>query len=500
MTRASSLPGNQDITRAARRSPSLRCVLRIRSGSLLLEAIIAIGIFSMFLAGIGFTLLLGQRSTIAGGDRARGSFLAEQQLEAVRQMSALNFSSITAGDHGMALAGGAWAFSGTSLKIDGYTTRINVVSKGTDWWEVSAVAGWNFGKTRSGTATLVTELTNWRKVATVGNWANMSRIANVSVSGTPDFQSIAIADSYAYVTSTNASGGKGLYVFDVSNPASPVAVASSFDLGASAYGVAVDDDRLYLATSDVTKEVQVYDISSPSTLSSGNLINTYDMPGSGQARSIAVYGDNVYVGTLNDPPNDEFSALLMSETGPMTLQSSLAMSGSILGIALQDGYAYVANANNAGEFEVVDIFDAENLQFAPGVGIDLTNVQDGTAVATSGTAALIGRAEGSAIDELTLYDIALAPVPSPPPGPWTLEVGGDVNALATIFGSKYAFVAGNASSAQLRVIDLVKFAQGQAPIVKTYNANATMRGLRYNWQNDRLFGITSSTLMVFAPG
>lgn len=474
--------------------------LRYRRGSLLLEAIIAIGVFALFLGGIGLTLILGERTTLVAGDRTRAAFLAEQQLEAVRQMRAVDFASVTTGNHGLKLNASGWSWSGTLVQHNGYTSWVTVTSKGTDWMEIASNVHWNFSNTRSGSVLMTTQLTNWKKIATVGNWATMSRIALSTISGTPDFQSMTVSGNFAFVTSTQDSGGMGLYIFDISNPASPVRVASSFDLGASAYGISAVDDRLFIATGHATQEVQVYDITDPTNLTLGNLINSYDLPGSGRARTIAVYGSHVFVGSLLDAPNNEFTAIQMSETGPMTLLSSLSVSGSVLGLALQDGYAYIANSYNVGEFQVVDIFDAENMVFAPGDGIDMTEVQDGNAMATTGTSALIGRVSGSTISELTLYDIGLSPVPSPPPGPWTLEIDGDVRAIATIFGSRYAFIGNSKDNAELLVLDLVKFAQGAAPTVRTYDADATIRGLFYNWQNDRLFAISSSSLFVFAPG
>jgi len=471
-----------------------------RRGSLLLEAIIAIGVFALFLGGIGLTLVLGERTTLVAGDRTRAAFLAEQQLEAVRQMRAVSFASVTTGDHGLKLNASGWSWSGTLVKNNGYTSWVTVTSKGTDWMEIASNVKWNFSNTRSGSILMTTQLTNWKKIATVGNWATMTRIALSTISGTPDLQSITVSGNFAFITGTQASGGMGLYIFNIANPASPVRVASSFNLGASAYGITVVDNRLFIATGHATQEVQVYDITDPTNLMVGNMINSYDLPGSGKARSIAVYGSHVFVGSLLDAPNNELTAIQMSETGPMTLLSSLSVSGSVLGIALQDGYAYLANSYNVGEFQVIDIFDAENMVFAPGVGIDITDVQDGNAIATTGTSALIGRISGSTIDELILYDIGLSPVPSPPPGPWTLEIGGDVRAISTIFGSRYVFIGNSKDNTELLVLDLVKFAQGAVPTVRTYDADAPIRGLFYNWQNDRLFAISSSGLFIFAPG
>jgi hypothetical protein len=132
--------------------------------------------------------------------------------------------------------------------------------------------------------------------------------------------------------------------------------------------------------------------------------------------------------------------------------------------------------------------------------MDLPDVQDGTAILTSGTAALIGRAQGSTIDEAVLYSVADTPVPSPPPGPWTLEVGGNVQSLATTYGSKYAFLASDTSGAQVKVLDMIKFERGESPVVKSVDAGASVRGLAYDWTKDRLYGVSPTALLVFAPG
>lgn len=471
-----------------------------RDGSLLLEAIVAIGVFAIFLGGIGLSLVLGERTTLASGDRERAAFLAEEQLEAVRQMRTVNFGSLTAGTHGVALTDTGWNFSGSSTVNNGYQSSVLISPTATDRINVVSTVQWNFGNTRSGSVVMDTLVTDWRKTVTVGNWSALAQIAKLTIGGTPEYQKIIVSGNFAYVTSSRASGGKGLYIFDISDPANPVRVASSFDLGASAYGLAVNGDRLYLATDDPMKEVQVYDITSPVTLTAGNMVNSLDLPGSGKARSIAVYGNNVFVGTLDDPPNKQFLSVLMSETGPMTVQGSLAMSGSVLGISLHDGYAYTATSYDPGELQVVDIFDPAHIGFAPGTGIDAVDVQDGLAVETFGTSALLGRLNGSTIDELTLFSIADAPVPSPPPGPWTLEIGGDVNAIASTFGSTYAFVGGSANAAQVQVLDMIKFTLSQAPVVKTFDTKETIRGLFYDWRKDRLYGVSADALFVFAPG
>lgn len=486
--------------RVAQQPPSVHTRISARRGSLLLEAIIAIGIFSLFLAGIGLSLILGERSTIAGGDRTRAAFIAEEQLEAIRQMRNMDYDSVTTGQHGVVLGPSGWTWSGSVVHKNGYTSVVTINEVENDWLSITSDVRWNFGDTRSGSVVLHTYITNWGKTATVGNWANATQVTQIDASDTPEYQKIAISGTYAFITSTTTSGGKGLYIFSIENPAAPTAVSTSFNLGASAYDLAISNDRLYLATDDSAKEIQVFDITDPASLSSVNLLNSYDLPGSRTARAITVYGDSVFVGVMDNGTDPQLYSIAMSETGPMVQDSTLNMSGSVFALALQDGYAYAATGYNGGELQVADIFDPEQMVFAPGDGIDMTNTQDGTAIALSGTSALIGRMDGSTIDELVLYDIGYSPVPSPPPGPWTLEIGGNVNALAIIFGSKYAFVGSSKSSTQILVLDLIKFSQGLTPTVHTFNTSATVNGLAYDWLTDRLFAVTPSSLFVFAPG
>lgn len=471
-----------------------------RRGSLLLEAIIAIGVFAIFLGGIGLSLILGERSTIASGDRAQAVFLASQQLEAIREMRQRDFALLSVGTHGVKLTESGWAFSGSSVLQNGYRSSIVISSHAQDWIDVQSQVRWNFGNTRSGSIVLETSITNWQKIIPIGNWGATTTLAKVTDSGTPEYQKIAVENQIAYVAGSQSSGGRGLYVFNVSNPASPLQIASSFDLGASAYGIAVSGNRLYLATDHPTQELQIYDISSPSTLSVSNLLGSVDLPGSGDARSIAVYGNTVFVGTLDHPPFDQFTAIRVSETDPPAILDSLAISGSVLDIHLHEGYAYVGNASNNAEMLVVDIFDPSSLAFASGFGIDLPDVQDGNAIVVSGTAALLGRSNGATIDELSLYLVSDAPVPVPPPGPWTLEIGGDVNALSAIGGSRYAFVGGSSDAKQLTILDTVIMALGGSPILKTVNTGETLRGLFYDWQHDKLYGVSPSSLFTFSPG
>ncbi len=470
-----------------------------RCGSLLLEGVIAIGIFAIFLGGIGLSLVLGERTTIASGDRMRGVFYAEKQLEAVRQMRATNFSLLTAGLHGLALSDTGWNFSGTGNISNGYRGSVTVTVRDTDWVDVESSVRWNFGASRSGSVVLNTAVTDWRKTVTIGNWQNMTQIGSINDAASSGFRNVTAWGNYAFVSGEYSGGGKGLAIYNITDPTHPIRVNSFFHLSGGSYGAVISGNKLYLATDDPAAEVQVFDVSSPETFTLSNLIASYDLPGSGRARSVIVSGSTIIVGCASDAVEKELYTLSMSTNNVITLQGSLTMTGSVLDLALRSTSLYAATSNNGGELLVVNLADLAHPTFASGVGIDLTDVQDGNSVAASGTGILLGRVNGSTIDELTFFRIGATAVPSSPPGPWTLEIGADVNDVLIIPGSRYAFIASNASSYQLKVVDLQKFALGQDPIVQIFDAPAAIKGLTYDWLHDRLYAVTTRALLVFAP-
>ncbi|MEQ1849516.1 MAG: hypothetical protein ABL890_02925 [Candidatus Peribacteraceae bacterium] len=492
-----SLPPNLRST--YKEPPSWRFFGSTHSGTLLLEGIVAIGIFAIFLGGIGVALVVGERSTVIGGDRGRAAFLASEQIQGLRRIQIQDFDALTTpGVYGVIEQGSAWSLGSTPIVKDGFTSRITLTNVSDS--EVSALAtvSWNFGMARSGSVMVRTHLTDWRAVTTVGNWASVSQASSTLQSGSPGFQEVMVAGNYAFIAST---AGDGLYIYDISSLSSPVRVSSSFSLGASAYDLAIAGNRLFVVTGDTAREVIVMDITSPTTLSSGSVIEEFDLTGTAGARSVAVYGNWAFVGTADSVTDPHFIALEIDEdTGELDLLSSLSTSGGILGLSLSDGYAYAASTNNAAEFQVVDIIEPEDVQYAPGMGVDMTDSQDAISMVTSGTSAVIGRGNGSAIEEVTLYTIGDSPVPVTPPGPWSIEIGGSANALTLIDGTKYLFVGNDSSSAELRVVDLFALKNGASATLTTANLDAGIQGLFYDWARDKLFAVTASNrLIIFSP-
>lgn len=469
-----------------------------RRGGLLLEAVLSIAILSLFLSGIALSMVLGERSTISGGDRVRAVFIAERNLEGVRYIRDENFSAVGSGSFSVefAVPDGWLLHTGSTLTTeDGYETWVDITQASDELWEVASHVEWDFGNTRSGSIVLNTYLSNWRKTLEIGNWSSVSLIAQDTIGVSAGLDTIAVSGDYAYI---GGLSGTGLYIYDISDPASPVRVATDFALNSTVYDIAIDGSKMYLATNDAAAELQSFDISNPATLSLANLSGSYNVTGVNLLRTIEVFNNTVYAGLTDDPAVEEFRTYDISSTGAFLFLDSLE-TGGVTDISLREGYAYLSSSYDSIELQVVDVFDPTDLVYAPGTGMDFDDVQDASLVATFGTSAIIGRVGGSAIDEIILYSVASSPVPSPPPGPWSQDLGGDANAFAYEPSGVYGFVVGSDAEAQLRVLNIPEFSSGLNPIETAYDLGATGYGVVYDWQQDRLYVITQTSLFIFAP-
>ena len=530
-----------------------------RRGSLLLEAVVAIAIFAIFLGGVGMTLMVGERTTVVGGDRATASFIAERALEGLRAMSLADFSQITVGDHGVHISNdGMWAFTGSSIDIgNGFRSVVTINQLTDDWLSATSRVSWNFGQTRSGSVLLRSYITRWRQVATLGNWSSVTKNSTTQAPSEAHFRAIALSGTHAFIAGNESflavlpqsrfaqfSGtllswmlpraraaytGAGLYVYDVSVPQSPTRVASSFSLGYEAYDLVIHNDRLYIITADPSQELKVIDISVPTA---PVVVGGFDLPGEGTGMSIAYFpntsffgqapshlaslipaahaqtpstnGDTVYVGTSTGVL---YSILVRDDATTMQLDS-LSVDGAIHDISLNNGFAYLATAADVGELLVVDIFDPRNLVFYDPVntGVDLDGNEDGTAMVTTLTGGLIGRAGSTqnGRNELSFYSIVdpVPPVGTPPLG--TINLMKDDTTAATVYGlagtfdERYVFVASNAQTSQMMVLDLWAPPFSQSSIVYRFNAGETASDVAYHSYDNRLYVVSDAHLYIFS--
>ncbi len=466
---------------------------------------IALALFAIFLTAVGLALLTSHKGAIATTDRIHAIGLTETALEGTRGIRDRSFTELTTGPHGVRVGSGSlgmrWMFDGTSVRtVDGFSTSVTIESLSSSRVRATAATTWNHALGRSGSVVLATELHDWQSTKAIGSWTSPRLAGQYVASGTPLFNDVAVFGTYVFVSSETSSGGRGLYVFDVSNPASPTRIATAFDLGAAGGDMVIYGTTLYILTDSITQEIRAYDITSPTTFSSAALVATYNLAGSSRGRSLALSATTLLVGAAQDATEQELYTFDVSVPSAITLLGSTDDTGVVQAIAARGSYAYIASGVDTSELRVASIVSPASPQMPSGSGANLTDVLDGQAIAVTGTAAVLGRALGAAIDELAYYPLpVVSAMPSTPPGPWTLDTGGAVNGIEIDPGGRYAFAASNGTTKQLRVLDLRTWKTGTAERGYYTVASGNGRGLAYDAWNDRVYLVTNTGLLVILP-
>lgn len=133
-----------------------------RSGFFLIEAILATAVFALLVTVVAGSLVYGREAVALAGDRARATMLAEEGLEAARNIRDSHYSDLLIGTHGLAVVGGEWQLSGSSDATGIFTRELSVLEDGPDRKIVSSIVTWQQNLQRTGNVTAITYLNAWR--------------------------------------------------------------------------------------------------------------------------------------------------------------------------------------------------------------------------------------------------------------------------------------------------------------------------------------------------
>ena len=470
-----------------------------RPGILLIDILIGISVFTVIVGGLMSGLAYSHRSVISSGERIRAVYFAEEALEAVRSIRDQGFDNLTDGTHGVVRQGGLWTFSGTeAVTGSGFTTSATVTTVATDRKTVIASTHWDFGPNRNGTVELSTEVTNWRKDITPGDWTSITLEGAYTAEDTPLFNAAVAVDDYLYVTSETSDGGDGLYVFDISDTSNPTRVADSYTLSDPGYAITEYGGYLFVVIGDGT-EVNVYDISTPSSLSAGDIVDTINVGGNSSARGMFAFNNTLFVTTVAGGSAKSVSTYDISDIDNISSLGTYDDGETYYDIAVVGDYAYAATGTDTAELRIIDVSNPASMGIPTSSGsFNLTDTADAFSVSAENDYALIGRANVDIADEIALFDITPAPLSGN--GPWYLEAGAAVNSVDMDPAETYGFIASENDGKEFSVIDIATFATGGNPEVANYDTDTGVgRGVHYSWDHDRAFLLTNTAVLIFAP-
>ncbi|MDD5626511.1 MAG: prepilin-type N-terminal cleavage/methylation domain-containing protein [Patescibacteria group bacterium] len=164
--------------------PTTNYKLPTQQGFSLVEVILASAVFVLFVTALVGAYLYGQESTALAGNRARATILAEEGLEAVRNIRDAGFSNLTDGTYGLAVVGNQWALFGTSDTTGIFTRQITISAVDSERKSVTANVAWQQNAQRPGAVALTTYLTNWKKATPVNSCDIYCQLLGTYTTGT----------------------------------------------------------------------------------------------------------------------------------------------------------------------------------------------------------------------------------------------------------------------------------------------------------------------------
>lgn len=413
-------------------------------GYSLVEIILATALFALLVTTFVGVLVYGVESSAVAGKRTRAAFVAEEMVEAARNVRDGSFDNLTSGTHGLAVSGNQWVFSGSTDTVDIFSRSLTLAPIGTQRFTATTTVDWVQTAQRTASINVETYYTNWQR--DFANWATATQQSSLDFTGASNGFKVVLyqtgSNIYA-VTVRNSSVNPELFIVDITDPASLVTVGS-LELGADGNDLAISGTTVVVATNSNTEEFMVVDISS---VTAPSLVGSLNLAGSTDAKSIAVSGSTAFLGRLVSGDPEIYAVSIATPSAP-SLLSSLNLSGDATSVAVaQDAsLLYVSTSSNTEELHIISASDPSSIS---SLGTyNATGNADGTAVTVFDQYAVLGRDDGN----IEVISLATPSTPVLVGGP--LDLGSVVNDLAMGVGDIYIFAATSTGGTPTKVVDV----------------------------------------------
>ena len=151
-----------------------------------MEALLAVAVGALFVIALGSAYLYGEETAALAGNRERAVLLAEEGLEAVRNMRDNGFGNVSDGTHGLAIVSNQWTFSGIEDSTGAFTRHIIISSIDAKRKSITAEVEWQQNAQRTGLVSLSTQLTNWQ--VAVSSLRSMMVYSKLATNNTPFYR------------------------------------------------------------------------------------------------------------------------------------------------------------------------------------------------------------------------------------------------------------------------------------------------------------------------
>lgn len=459
---------------------------RFRSAFSTVEALLAVSVFGLLAVAFSSAYLYGQEAMVFSGNEARAALLAEEGLEAARNMRDSAFSNLTDGNHGLAVSANHWTWSGANDVSGIFTRTVAVSAVDANRKNVASTVTWQQNAQRTGTVSATTRLTNWLAIGGPADWATPVQLGSVALSGTQNGNKVQISGNYAYVMRSVSTAGNFL-IYNISNPATPT-LTGTYNIVGTPNDIFVSGNYAYVTSNDATRKLQIVNVGNPAApVSAGN----YTISNSYGGRGVFVVGNYAYV-MMSGGAN--FTIINVTNPAAPTLAGSATITGTLAEVVVSGNYAFVASSSTSAEMQVVNVTNPA----APSrvYTMNMSGTIAASRIAISGNTILISRTTSVyAVDVTT---------PTAPVERGSVAIGGTVNDIALNFayGGKHALIACANTSAEFRVVDITTPATLTIAGSVNYGASSSLLGIAYSPTLDRAAAVGNATgagFVVYGP-
>ena len=457
------------------------------SGLSLVEAILGVALFAILIAGLAGSFVYGSGATSIAGKRARAVLVAEEGLEAVRNVRDENFTNLSDGTYGLAVVGNEWILSGSSDITDVFTRQITISSVDLNTKQLNSTVTWQQTADRAGSVSLITYLTNWLRTASgIGDWYNPVEEASLDISGNQNGLKIQVSGDYAYLVRNG--GSPDFVVIDISNSASP-SITASLNLAGNPMNIALSGNYAYVVSTDNNKELQIIDISTPS---SPNVVGTFNAGEKEDALGVYTVGSTVYLVRKSSKKDEEFYVIDVSTPSSPVSLGSLELSKDGNEIIVMGNYAYIASDHNSQELQVVDISIPGSMSISG--SLNLSGNSNSETITGFDDTIVLGRSDGY------VYVIDVS-IPTSPSFIGSYDVGDVVRDISLGNENNYIFIACDQNAAEFQVIDISTPAT--PAFISSMDLTADdLNGVAYHADQDRAYTVgerNDSEFRAFMP-
>src|SRR3989344_108068 len=323
-------------------------------GQTTLEALIALAIFVVTITTVATVYFGSQSAVVDARLNNQALYLAREDLEEARATARDDFDSLVSSETTSGL----------------YTREIIVEDLSAYNKRVTSRVSWEIDPLRPQEVALVTHITDWKSVVPIagscnlgplsGNWAAPQVLGSGDLGAGNQGTDVVVSLPYAYVSGTaSASAKPDIFVFDVSNPASPSLVASR-DIGSRGINaLSLKDNYLYAASSNDNKELIIFDISSPTNITEVGSIN---LDGSAGGLSVSAFSNVAAIGRRENGGTELCFIDVTKHALPVLITVfEVPGDGDIYDMVCVEGdLAFLATKESNQEFFIVNIDDFDN--------------------------------------------------------------------------------------------------------------------------------------------